>query len=352
MILRLAPLKSLQKWDFFRSLHWAVRDSTDWTLPAVKIKARGGWCSSMAGHLQSQPTHLVAATSINPEHSRVWFALKCIHYKLCRRTMWLSVSKKWSAPYQRRRASGNFRGIKNSPMKVLSSGISVRHLTLQCKSSWKQIMQSALKTSLFSLTSTTGLHPQQYPHQMCFSEHCGWGLPGAEPLLVGWVRNKWKIKSCWILYLYLIDGSSGQMGVLSYLTGYSNRKEMWWFWSRKHPNRRGMRGADLHLRPRRGNILSHRLGAASGKVSAAKTGNVPSLNSEVEDGLSCSHEEIRRRAKIYFWYPLKIALSGGRIFMKFILANAKRAPNLKGFNTSGHGQISFPGYDHTRWSGY
>lgn len=78
-------------------------------------------------------------------------------------------------------------------------------------------MQSALKTSLFSLTSTTRLHPWQYPHQMYFSEHCGLGLPGAEPLLAGWVRSKWKIKSCRILYL--IDASSGQMGVFSLLAG-------------------------------------------------------------------------------------------------------------------------------------
>lgn len=187
-------------------------------------------------------------------------------------------------------------------------------------------MQSALKTSLFSLTSTTGLHPQQCPHQMCFSKHCGRGLPGAEPLFAGWVRNKWKIKSRWILYLYLSDASSGQMGVFSSLTGYSNRKEMWWFWSRKHPNRRGMRRADLHLRPRTGHFLSHRLGAASVKVSNAKTGNVPSLYSDAEDGHSCSHEEKGIREKIYSWYSLIIALSGGKI-MNFILANAKRAPN-------------------------
>lgn len=163
-------------------------------------------------------------------------------------------------------------------------------------------MQSALKTSLFSLTSTTGLHPQQYLHQMCFSERCGWGLSGAEPLLAGWVRSKWKIKSRWILYLS--DASSCQMGAFSSLTGYSNRKEMWWFWSRKHPNRRGMRTADLHLRPHMGHILSHRLGAASVKVSIAKTGNVPSLNSDVEDGHSWSHEEKGMGEKTYSWYPL------------------------------------------------
>lgn len=98
MILWLVPLKSLQKLAL--PLHWAIRDSTDWTPSVVKTKARGGWCSSTAGHLQSQPTHLVVATCINYEHSRVWIALKCIHYKLCRRTIWLSVSKKGSAPYQ------------------------------------------------------------------------------------------------------------------------------------------------------------------------------------------------------------------------------------------------------------
>lgn len=53
----------------------------------------------------------------------------------------------------------------------------------------------------------------------------------------------------------------------------------------------GVRRADLHLRSHMGHILSHCLGAASVKVSIAKTGNVPSLNSDVEDGLSCSHEE-------------------------------------------------------------
>lgn len=146
---------------------------------------------------------------------------------------------------------------------------------------------------------------------------------GAEPQLAGWVGNKWKIKSCWILYLYLFDARRGQMGVFSSLTGYSNRK-MRWFWSRKHPNR--VRRADLHLRPHMGHILSHRLGAASVKVSTAKTGNVPSLSRDVGDGLSCSHGE-KGREKIYYWYPLKSALSGGKIFMNFILANAKNAPN-------------------------
>lgn len=53
MILWLVPLKSLQKWA--PPLHRAVRDSTDWTLQAVKAKARGSWCSSTAGHLQSSP---------------------------------------------------------------------------------------------------------------------------------------------------------------------------------------------------------------------------------------------------------------------------------------------------------
>lgn len=79
-------------------------------------------------------------------------------------------------------------------------------------------MQSVVKTSLFSLTSTTGFHPQQYPHQMCFSERCGWGLPGAESLPAAWARQQME-NQIMLNFIFLSDAISGQMGVFSSVTG-------------------------------------------------------------------------------------------------------------------------------------